>query len=517
MGQLKNKYIRTSAITVDKLADNAVEAIKIKDLNVTGPKLADSAKQAVLESKLIARRTGVLNKMSGTGSDVAVSTEVLAAATTDLAIEALDARGFYVGAVSSIADPKHVELRQHGTNDGIDEGDGHDVYGKLVGGTAHDRVTCESDTGGAIGGKYFDISSATRNFRVWFNTGSSTAPDLVGKVSVEVAVTANDTETSIATKTVNRFTALAISDFSLTRIAGALYFENATKGPSLSALSAGTTGWADVTETSPGYINLEFYKSSDNTAYTFSGSVALDFFFVEVFDLFTEPAEKGLLAIGGVVDSSSANALNNHINNATGAHAASAISADNTDHENATGTDVQSQLDELDGAIGALAATPTNYTPADASVAGHLAGIDEALEGLSAPLTDFADNVLTVHAAGDPTAKLRFNCANIGTGTTKQITMPNRDIDLANLTIQVPEAITITNSMLTNGYVDLAYTPANTPIVLPVGGTPQIWGTDYSIINDGSDVPKRLNWDGLGLEPLLEEGDEIIVLYSIYA
>lgn len=60
----------------------------------------------------------------------------------------------------------------------------------------------------------------------------------------------------------------------------------------------------------------------------------------------------------------------------------------------ATSDDLESSTTDLDDAIGALDATPTNYTPADASiVADHLSGIDTALTAMGTDVDAIHDNV----------------------------------------------------------------------------------------------------------------------------
>lgn len=77
------------------------------------------------------------------------------------------------------------------------------------------------------------------------------------------------------------------------------------------------------------------------------------------------------------------------------------------------------------------------------------------------------------------------------------------------------EIITLTSTEISNKYVDLDQTPkTNTAVmVFPVGGIAQEYTADYTVISNGSAV-KRLNWNGLGLEALLESGDKLIVEYS---
>jgi hypothetical protein len=81
-------------------------------------------------------------------------------------------------------------------------------------------------------------------------------------------------------------------------------------------------------------------------------------------------------------------------------------------------------------------------------------------------------------------------------------------------TQDIAENLTLTGTDISNKYKDLAHIPqTNTAVgVFPVGGVKQLYGTDFTVITDGTDV-RRLNWDGLGLESLLAEGDIISVDY----
>lgn len=349
-GAVTEGKIGTGAVTEGKIGTGAVTEGKIGTGAVSDTKLAASAKQAVLQSKLIARPTGVLGFTANGGSDD-VSTEVTAAATVDTPQTTLTtAKGIYVGAVSGANDPKVVKIRAAGTDNGIDDGTGDDVYGVLT-----------EDT----------------------------------------------------------------SVFTLT------------------------------------------YKKANGDAYSFSTDTDIDFYFAEVFDLYTEPPEKGLLPVGGVVDSTQASAINNHINDSTDAHDASAISFDPTDLNNTDATDVQGLGEDIDAAIGALDATPDNYTPTDpAIVADHLAGIDAALGAISVPA---------------PTSEL----------------------------------LTLNSTDISNKYKDLTDVPLvpTAVIVVPIGGPVQNYTDDFTVISNGS-VVKRLNWNGLGMDGILADGDKIRVYFD---
>ena len=93
---------------------------------------------------------------------------------------------------------------------------------------------------------------------------------------------------------------------------------------------------------------------------------------------------------------------------------------------------VEPALTDLDDAIGALAATPSNYTPTDAGiVADHLAGIDSALTTAGGSV--FADDEFLVTGSVDATKKIALEADNIASGTTRTIAMPDEDIDLGDM------------------------------------------------------------------------------------
>ena len=78
----------------------------------------------------------------------------------------------------------------------------------------------------------------------------------------------------------------------------------------------------------------------------------------------------------------------------------------------------------------------------------------------------------------------------------------------------VTENLTLNATNISNKYIDLANTPLyNTAVkVFPAGGIKQLYTTDFTVISDGTSV-KRLNWDSLGLESYLADGDIISVDY----
>jgi len=82
--------------------------------------------------------------------------------------------------------------------------------------------------------------------------------------------------------------------------------------------------------------------------------------------------------------------------------------------------------------------------------------------------------------------------------------------------IRIVEIITLDATDISNGYNDdLAQVPKNATVVgiCPVGGIPQEYGVDFTIITDGSNI-KRINWVTLGLASLLANTDKLIVSYT---
>ena len=97
----------------------------------------------------------------------------------------------------------------------------------------------------------------------------------------------------------------------------------------------------------------------------------------------------------------------------------------------------------------------------------------------------------------------------IGDGATAWTSLSYRTYVTA-----VTENLTLNATNISNKYIDLANTPLyNTAVkVFPAGGIKQLYTTDFTVISDGTSV-KRLNWDSLGLESYLADGDIISVDY----
>jgi len=131
------------------------------------------------------------------------------------------------------------------------------------------------------------------------------------------------------------------------------------------------------------------------------------------------------------------------------------------------------------------------------------ANVTDALDGatLSAATVASDDKVL-IQDTNDNDVLKTVTVASIvalGTGSTR-----------------IVEIVTLDATDISNKYNDdLTQVPteASTVSITPVGGIPQEYTVDFTVVTDGADI-KRINWDGLGLESLLAEGDKLIVTYE---
>jgi len=369
---------------------------------IVGKWLSSNAQDTVLQSKLLAAHNGVLGFSTTASSSDVVTTEVLAAASTDTPQTALTAKGIYTGVVSGVIDPKKVIIRQAGTDNGVADANGDEVFGKI------------------------------------------------------------------------------------------------TEAAGVYTLS---------------------YFNADGTAFTFGAVDSIDFYFVEVYDLKDVPTELAInRGVMGVIDADQATTLAGHLNDSASKH-----DADQIDYERADGSkkniqassdNVETALTDLDDAIGSLNASPTNYTPSNASiVADHLSAIDSALA--TAGGTTYSDADFEIYDDVDNTKKIKFQVSGVTTSNTRTITAADRDVNFDNIRETKAETLTLNGTDITNKYKDLSFVPklADAVIVIPEGGPCQRITDDFTIITDGSEL-KRLNWSGLGMDGILADGDKVQVIYS---
>lgn len=76
------------------------------------------------------------------------------------------------------------------------------------------------------------------------------------------------------------------------------------------------------------------------------------------------------------------------------------------------------------------------------------------------------------------------------------------------------ERFTLSATDITNGYIVLTSTPSDASLVrlTVIEGIEQDNGVDFTMLP--ADGNKRLSWNGLGLDGILEENDKIIVWYN---
>jgi hypothetical protein len=122
----------------------------------------------------------------------------------------------------------------------------------------------------------------------------------------------------------------------------------------------------------------------------------------------------------------------------------------------------ETELGSTSGTSGAerigVKATPTNYSAGSANVEAHLAGIDSALA--TAGGTEFEDNTFRIVDEADDTKKIAFQASAITTGTVRTISMPDANVNLADVNNAVlvdgSRAFTADQSMGSNKLTDLA-------------------------------------------------------------
>lgn len=96
--------------------------------------------------------------------------------------------------------------------------------------------------------------------------------------------------------------------------------------------------------------------------------------------------------------------------------------------------------------------TYSNFTPSAATVKGALAGIDAALA--SSGSNTFDDSLFRIFDDGDNTKNIAFQASGISTATTRTITMPDANVDLAKVlnAIQKDGSVTFTANQPMGGF-----------------------------------------------------------------
>jgi hypothetical protein len=119
--------------------------------------------------------------------------------------------------------------------------------------TAESTVVDLGDRNGAAfqtgaTGLYFDISSISVNYRVWFNAGTETAPPAAGRTLVQVTVLPADNSEQCANKLKTAINQLSGTPFTATKMYNAVRLTTSSPGPALVAPSVGTLGGTAVVQ-----------------------------------------------------------------------------------------------------------------------------------------------------------------------------------------------------------------------------------------------------------------------------
>ena len=131
-----------------------------------------------------------------------------------------------------------------------------------------------------------------------------------------------------------------------------------------------------------------------------------------------------------------------------------------------------------------------------------------------ANVTDALDGATLVAATVATDDKILIQDTN-DTNILKTVTVSSI-VALITAGTRIVEIVTLDATDISNKYNDdLTQVPkvATSVNIVPVGGIPQEYTVDFTIITDTSDI-KRINWDGLGLEALVESTDKLMVTYT---
>ncbi|MBM4285580.1 MAG: flagellar hook protein FlgE [Deltaproteobacteria bacterium] len=126
------------------------------------------------------------------------------------------------------------------------------TYTKDPGTAEVSQVTCGADVAGSLNSTYWNLSSPTTNFYVWYNVGGAGVdPAIAGRTGIQVNIAAGATADQVAAATQAVLDARA--DFACTAAGPVLTITNETSGVA-AAPTDGTTGWGagSFTEITPG-------------------------------------------------------------------------------------------------------------------------------------------------------------------------------------------------------------------------------------------------------------------------
>jgi len=186
----------------------------------------------------------------------------------------------------------------------------------------------------------------------------------------------------------------------------------------------------------------------------------------------------------------------------------------------ATGAEVNTGTDNVK-MVTAKAVADSKYITSDGTETLTNKTIDANGTGNAISNIDVADladgtdgQLITWDDAGGPAVVTTGNATQVLTSNGAGMA-PTFQAAASGLT-RIVEIVTLDATDISNAYNDdLTQVPgsATAVSVCPVGGIPQEYTVDFTIITDGSDI-NRINWSGLGLAALLVNTDKLMVTYS---
>lgn len=436
----------------------------IVDNSVTFAKLESTVSSQVLATKLMAYNRGVTNFTTTASSSDTVSTEVLAAAITDTPVTDFNSAGIYVGTVANITSKGVVFLRQTGTDTGLSDGNGGEVYGKLT------------ESAGVYTLSYFKEDGTAHIF---------TAPEAIDYYFVAID-TLDDMPSDV---------------FLMSGITGVIDADSSTL---LSGHLDGGSNKHDASE-----IDVEtagaYYAIGDLEA-------ALSSLDDQVAANASSISTNASNISSNDTDISNLQAFDTSLGSVANGAGASLIAIEDSG-ANYTATDVEAALAEI---AGRMSTAEANISSNDTDIS-NLQAFDTSLSstdnGSGASLIAIEDAGAN-YTATDVEAALSEIAGRVSTNESDIATLQ------ANQQIPNSETFTLAAGDITNKYVDLAQIPAVAASVslVVLGGVEQEYSVDFAIITDGADN-KRLTWDSAeatvstGMEADLIAGDKLLVRY----
>jgi len=507
----------------------------IEDLAIKSNHMDNTAKQSVLESKLTALRTAVLNLTVLNGASTAVvTTEVEAAANTDVAVTDLATKGIYTGAVSGAASPYKVLVRIAGTDNGLFDNAGDDVYATLTEAAGEYTVNFFNADGSAYTFtgdtavdfyfvEIFDEYSKPADAHLRSNIGGVVDATTASAITNHKNATtdAHDgTAISYNRADLDKKNILAASD----DIESALNDVDDAIGD-MSAVAAPSTY-------SPSENTVSGHLAAIDTAIANGGGAKQAVDAATTSALPSATYSNGTAGVGATITGSASGALPS-IDGVT-LTAGDRILVKNQSTASENGVYVVTQLG--DGSNPFILTRATDCDEAAELVEGKFIVLSKAgnvnlnaafylnasvsTVGTDAQTfvrfndTAFTDAALEILNASDNAKIGKFDVSNVTSGQTRNIVFADRDVNLDNITIASHEAFTLTSTDITNKYVVLANAPkvATAVQMSPAGAPLQVNGTDFEVTTD--DGGKRLSWNALGLDGVLEAGEVIQVWYN---